>query len=60
MKNDNKYIAVYTLKLANHLVRKGYDIKSITNSDKDSYYKIILFEKSPEIEREINNYMKVR
>ena len=60
MNDKSKYQYVFSMKLAGILMTKGYKIlrinKHLNNNDKDVY----VFEKSEEIHREIEKYIKAK
>lgn len=60
MNEKSKYQYVFSMKLAGILMTKGFKIlrinKHLSNNDKDVY----VFEKSEEIHREIEKYIKAK
>lgn len=56
-----KVFTVYTLRMANYLCRKGHDIIGITDEKKDStkYYKVLFFEDTDELRKDIYEYTKL-
>jgi len=60
MNNKSKYQYVFSMKLAGILMIKGFRIlrinKHLSNNDKDVY----VFEKSEEIQKEIDKYIKAK
>ena len=49
---------VYTAKLANYLIRKGFDCTGVDDNFSNPRYKVFLFDRCPQIEQEIRDYLK--
>ena len=49
---------VYTKKLAEYLVKKGFKCLETQINIKDPQYLVFIFERTPELEEAINEYIK--
>ncbi|MGF7057217.1 DUF5659 domain-containing protein [Brassicibacter mesophilus] len=58
-KKDIQHYVVKSLKIANYLVRSGYDILKVEDSRSNNFYKVFIFEDSPELRKEVKRYKKV-
>ena len=58
MAETKKMFTVFSLKMANWLVRQGHDMLQVIDSPYDSTgrYKAFLFEDTPELQNNISNY----
>lgn len=57
LKNQDDYV-VYSMKLAKHLCRKGFEWKRVAVDKMNNTKVIFYFEKTPEIVNEIELYME--
>ena len=58
MTTDNKDVCtVRSLDLVNYLCNRGFRIKKVIDSDKDSRYKVFLFEDSKDLQNNISTYL---
>ncbi|WP_227018232.1 DUF5659 domain-containing protein [Sinanaerobacter chloroacetimidivorans] len=49
LNKPENYCVIHSLSMANHLVRNGFDIKKVDNSEKNNKLKVFLFYDSPEL-----------
>jgi hypothetical protein len=56
--NDKQVYMVRSLRLMMYLVRQGFDIIKVRDSDTDSKYKIFYFDYSPEIDKVAKYYIR--
>ena len=60
MKNKSKYQYVFSMKLAGVLMTKGFRILRINKHLEDNSKDVYVFEKSEEIRKEIEKYIKAK
>jgi tRNA A-37 threonylcarbamoyl transferase component Bud32 len=58
--NKSKYQYVFSMKLAGTLMTKGFKILRISKLLEDNTKDVYVFEKSAEIQREIDKYIKAK
>ncbi|WP_407928364.1 DUF5659 domain-containing protein [Caproiciproducens faecalis] len=46
---EKQYYIIRSLSMANYLVRHGYDIKKVSDSEKNNQFKVFLFSDSDEL-----------
>ena len=51
---------VRSLSMTNYLVRHGYDIMKVEDSNDNPRFKVFLFEKTPEFERSVGVFLSKR
>ena len=56
--NNIEERVVFSKKLANELVDKGFEIIRTEVNIKDPKFRVFIFEKSPELDAVIDSYMK--
>lgn len=52
------YYVIRSLKMTHYLVRQGFDIQNINDSNENPKLKVFLFTDSPELRRAITRYTK--
>lgn len=60
MNNKSKYQYVFSMKLAGILMANGYKILRINKHLEDNTKDVYVFEKSEEIQKEIDKYIKAK
>ena len=60
MKDKSKYQYVFSMKLAGLLMVDGFRLLRINKHLKDNTHDVYVFEKSEEIQRYIENYIKAK
>lgn len=60
MNNKSKYQYVFSMKLAGTLMTKGFKILRINKHLEDNSKDVYVFEKSKEIQNEIDKYIKAK
>lgn len=53
-----KYKCILSVRVANDLIEKGYNIVTIEPSTRYRYRLVFIFENSPELESEMANYKR--
>lgn len=60
MEIETKCKAILSLRLATHLIRKGFDVWKIVPSLKVDGYQVFMFERTPELETAIEEFRTMR
>lgn len=55
-KDGVRLFPVFTIKMVNYLCKKGYEIKSISDNDLDTHYKVVYFEDSKNLRKDIREF----
>lgn len=58
MKEKTQMYIIRSLSMANHLVRNGHDILKVEDSEKDSRFKVFLFEDSAALHNTMKQFHK--
>lgn len=56
MNNIKKFYVVKSIKMMTYLIREGFDIFKVKDDDKNSHYKVFLFEDSENLRRAITKF----
>lgn len=55
-KNNKTLFPVFSIGLANYLCKMGYEMKGVADSKYSSHYKVIYFEDSESLRRDVDKY----
>ena len=55
---QQEYYSIRAIKMANYLVRQGFDIVRVVDNNYNKKFKIFLFKDSPELRKAMEEYGK--
>ncbi|WP_350445927.1 DUF5659 domain-containing protein [Anaeromonas frigoriresistens] len=56
MKDNNQFYVIKSIKMMTYLIRAGFDLYRVIDDDKNSHYKVFLFNDSDELRSAMFKY----
>lgn len=59
LKASKNFYVIKSLRMMTYLIRQGFNIYKVKDDDKNSYYKVFLFEDSEDLRKAISDFTTI-
>lgn len=56
--NSRNFYVVKSIRMMTYLIREGFDLFKVKDDDKNSHYKVFLFEDSKKLRKAMNQFIR--